>query len=86
MPGKGLDPADSDFFRALTEVVFANPFSAERAQQVSRIVPGIPFGDLTTNREALARAVEPRLESVMRDGQRPSRRLNTEERRLVELA
>ncbi len=86
MPGKGLDPADSDFFRALAEVVFANPFSAERAQQVSRIVPGIPFGDLTTNREALARAVEPRLESVMRDGQRPSRRLNTEERRLVELA
>lgn len=86
MSGTGLDPADHDFFSSLAEVVFSNPFSAERAQQIVRIVPGVPLGDLTANREALARVVEPRLDALLRDGQRLRPRLGAEERRLVELA
>jgi hypothetical protein len=86
MSGRGLDPGDYDFFRSLAEVVFANPFSAERAQQIVRIVPGVPVGDLTTNREALARVVQPRLDALLRDGPRAWQRLGAEERRLVELA
>jgi hypothetical protein len=86
MSDSGLSAADHDFFSAVAEVVFANPFSAERARQIVRIVPGVPLGDVTTNREALARVVEPRLDALLRDGPRVWQRLGAEERRLVELA
>lgn len=86
MSGRGMNPADYDFFSALAEVVFANPFGAERAQQILRIVPGVPLGDLTTNREALAHVVKPRLDALLGDGPRGWQRLGAEERRLVELA
>jgi len=45
---------------ALGDIVFGNPFSAERARGIVRLVPGVPLGDLDSNREALARVVEPR--------------------------
>ena len=71
---------DRDFLNALADVVFGNPFSARRAALVARLAPGAKPGDLTQDREALARLVAPRLEPWL------SRKLSDEERRLVEPA
>src|SRR5262245_49482649 len=56
-----MSPGDQRFFAALADVVFGNPFSTERAALVVRLAPGAKPGDLTTDREALARLVAPRL-------------------------
>ena len=61
MPMNGLSAADRGFFAALGDIVFGNPFSAQRAQLIVSLAPEAPLGDLTTNREALARVVESRL-------------------------
>jgi transcriptional regulator with AAA-type ATPase domain len=71
---------DRDFLGSLADVVFGNPFSAQRAALVARLAPGAKPGDLTQDREALARLVAPRLAPWL------SRRLSDEERRLVEPA
>jgi hypothetical protein len=63
-------------------VVFGNPFSLKRAELVAKLAPGTPFGDLTANREALARVVSARLGSALEE----ARRLNAEERALLEPA
>jgi transcriptional regulator with AAA-type ATPase domain len=60
--------------------VFRNPFSAERALLIAKLAPGAKPGDLTEDREALARLVAPRMASWM------SRTLSAEERQLVEPA
>ena len=57
-------PSDRDFFAALADVVFGNPFSAQRAALIVRLAPGAKLGDLTQDREALARLVAPRLQRV----------------------
>jgi transcriptional regulator with AAA-type ATPase domain len=75
-----INPWDHEFFVALADVVFGNPFSARRAALVARLAPGATPGDLTQDREALARLVAPRLEPWL------SRKLSDEERRLVEPA
>jgi sigma-54 dependent transcriptional regulator, flagellar regulatory protein len=72
--------ADRQFFGALADVVFGNPFSAERAALVRRLAPGARPGDLTEDREALARLVTPRITPWL------SKRLSDEERRLIEPA
>ena len=68
------------FLTALADVVFGNPFSPARAQLIVRLAPQATPGDLTRDREALVRMVEPRLR------QWRERKLNEEERRLVEPA
>lgn len=73
-------PADREFFAALADVVFGNPFSPERAALIVRLAPGAKAGDLTQDREALARLVTPRLAPWL------SRTLSDEDRRLVEPA
>ena len=75
-----MPPADSEFFAALADVVFSNPFSAKRAALIARLAPGAKPGDLTEDPEALARLVAPRLAPWM------SKRLADEERRLIEPA
>ena len=72
---------DPDFFAALAGVVFGNPFSPERAALIARLAPGAKPGDLTQDREALARLVVPRLEPQLK-----RRDLSAEERRLLEPA
>ena len=72
--------SDREFLVALADVAFGNPFSAQRAALVARLAPGTKLGDLTQDREALARLVAPRLEPWL------ARKLNDEERRLVEPA
>jgi DNA-binding NtrC family response regulator len=71
---------DRDFFAALADVVFGNPFSARRGEQVLRLVPGVPLDNLTAHREALAHVVAARLKAIA-----PSA-LGPEDRRLVEPA
>jgi DNA-binding NtrC family response regulator len=70
---------DRPFLEALGSVVFGNPFSPERATLIRRLVPDAP-GDLSSDREALARVVAPKLKALA--GVRPS----AEERPLVETA
>src|SRR5262252_6702621 len=54
------------FFSALADVVFGNPFTPQRDQLIVRLAPSAPLGDLTSDREALARVVGSRLEPWMR--------------------
>jgi MoxR-like ATPase len=61
MPKPLLSGADREFFAALAEVVFGNPFNPQRAALIVRLAPGATPGDLTRDREALKRVVEPRL-------------------------
>jgi transcriptional regulator with AAA-type ATPase domain len=76
-----LTAADREFFAALADVVYGNPFSTQRAALIVRLAPGAKPGDLTEDPEALARLAAPRL------AQWADRRdLNGEERRLTEPA
>ncbi len=81
-----LSPSDREFFVTLREIVFGNPFSAERAKKVARLVPNAPLDYLDTNREVLARVVGPRVEPWLREGAQALQKLPTEDRGLVELA
>src|SRR5436309_15662108 len=85
MPISRLSGGDREFFAALGEVVFGNPFSEERAQRIGRLAPGAALADLDGNREALARVVEPRLEPLLGDGAQALRRFAVDDRRLLEL-
>jgi transcriptional regulator with AAA-type ATPase domain len=73
--------ADRDFFGALANVAFGNPFSPQRAALILQLLPGSTPGDLIRDREALARLVAPRLAPWL-----GNRRLSAEERRLIEPA
>jgi MoxR-like ATPase len=81
-----LSAADREFFAALGDVVFANPFSQERARSIVRLAPDAKPGDLTMDREALARVVGPKLTPLLREGATALQRLGGEDRRLVEPA
>ena len=58
-----MNPNDREFLGALADVVFGNPFTPERAALIRRLAPEAP-GDLASDREALARVVEPRLRAL----------------------
>jgi hypothetical protein len=73
-----LTASDREFLSAIGDVVFLNPFSERRARLIAKLAPGSKLGDLTADREALARVVGPRLQ-----GLRPS---NAEEARVMEPA
>src|SRR6266403_1890039 len=75
-----MSPADREFFAALADVVFGNPFTPQRAELILRLVPGASLGDLTRDREALPRVVTPRLQRLQ------DQHLGDEEQRLVEAA
>src|SRR2546423_8860569 len=79
-----LNASDRDFFAALANVVFGNPFTPQRDQLIVRLAPGAPLGDLTSDREALARVVGPRLEPWLREGASALQKLSAEDRRLLE--
>src|SRR5438552_10992177 len=80
MPQARLTAADREFFAALADVVFGNPFTPQRAELILRLVPGASLGDLTRDREALPRVVAPRLQRLQ------DQQLGEEERRLLEAA
>jgi sigma-54 specific flagellar transcriptional regulator A len=85
MPSQRLSSSDREFLAALADVVFGNPFSAQRAQVIVRLAPEASLGDLTRDREALVRVVSARLGAVLGGDTRP-RALGTEERQLLEPA
>jgi MoxR-like ATPase len=84
MPNDRLTAADREFFAALAEVVFGNPFSDERSALIARLAPGAPVGDLNKDREALARVAAPRIAPWLEGD--AARRLSAEERQLLEPA
>ena len=73
--------SEREFFAALADVVFGNPFNPQRAALIVRLAPGAKPGDLTQDREALARLVGPRIAPWLGRSD-----LGTEERRMVEPA
>ena len=86
MPSTKLTAAEREFFGDLAEVVFGNPFSPKRDALIVKLAPGAPHGDLTSDREALARVVGPRLAPWLSEGAPALRRLGAEDRRLLEPA
>src|SRR5688572_16083157 len=74
-----LSEPDREFFVALADVVFGNPFGEQRGELVARLVPAASRADLTRDREALARVVAGRLPAEID-------RLPAHDRRLVEPA
>jgi transcriptional regulator with AAA-type ATPase domain len=83
MSSARLSAEERQFFAALAEVVFGNPFTVARTALIQRLAPDAP-GDLTSDREALARVVGPRLQRLLSEAQ--LNRLGDEDRRLVEPA
>src|SRR3954465_490415 len=68
---------DLGFLQALPDVVFGNPFTPERVALIRRLTPDAPL-DLSSDREALARAVAPRLRTLS------TARIAAEDRPLLE--
>lgn len=81
-----LSSGDRKFFATLAEVVFGNPFNPGRHELISALAPDAPRGDLTTDPDALARVVRPRLEPWLRDSASALRRLGREDHAVVEPA
>ena len=84
MPIRRLSAADREFFAALADVVFGNPFTRQRAELIARLAPEVPLGDMTTHREALAKVVAPRLAPWLREGVTALEPLSADDRRLLE--
>ena len=74
---------DREFFGALADVVFGNPFTPRRDQLIVRLAPGAPAGDLISDREALARVVRPKLEPLLAQGRAGFARLSAEDQQMV---
>src|SRR5436190_251283 len=58
-----MKPEEREFLSALGDVAFGNPFTPERVALIRRLAPQAP-GDLSRDREALARVVAPRLHAL----------------------
>ena len=74
-------PSDRDFFSVLDRVVYGNPFSDRRDRLIQRLAPDSAKGNLDTDRDTLARAVEPRLRPYSDPAVLD--RLDADDRRLV---
>jgi DNA-binding NtrC family response regulator len=76
-----MSPAEREFFGALSNVVFGNPFTPQRMALIRRLAPEAP-GDLTSDREALARVVASKVAPLLRE----LPQLGAADRQLVESA
>src|SRR3954464_2839720 len=81
-----LSSSDRDFFSALGDVVFRNPFSPQRDELIVRLAPGAKAGDLTNDREARVRVVGPRLAPWLREGMPAVNELCADDRKLLDPA
>lgn len=79
-----LKAAEREFFVALDGIVYGNPFTDERARLIEMLVPGATSEELSVDREALTRMVEPRLRMFSDPAE--LQRLNAEDRRQVQSA
>jgi len=85
MPAAHLGGSEREFFAALADVVYGNPFTARRDALIARLAPGAPPSALGPDRDALARIVTQHLEPLCRNGPLLDA-LSAEDRRLVEPA
>ena len=85
MPEPRVSVGDQEFFGALADVVFGNPFSAQRIELIARLASGAQSGDLRSDPEALVRVVNPRIAPWVKDGASVPR-LSGEDRQLLEPA
>ena len=85
MSSPRLTGSDREFLGLIGNVVFGNPFTAQRAELIARLAPGARAGDLAANRETLARVVSARL-AQFGDGGLALERVNAEDRALLEPA
>ena len=81
-----LSAQDKEFFGALADVVFGNPYSPRRFELIARLVPGAKVEELTNDREALARVVAAKLAPCHGSTEGALQRLAAEDRRLLETA
>ena len=81
-----LTASDREFFETLAGVVFGNPFSRKRDELIVRLAPGVRPGDLTGDREALARVVAPRITPWVGKGLQAVKGLSPADRALLEPA
>ena len=58
-----MKAGDREFLLGLGDVVFGNPFTPQRAALIRRLAPDAP-GDLSSDREALARVVAPKVRAL----------------------
>jgi two-component system, NtrC family, response regulator HydG len=86
MPTGRLSAGDREFFSTLSDVVYGNVFSANRAELISRLVPGARPKDLNNDPDALSRVVAPRLDPYQRAGGINLHGLSDADRRLLEHA
>jgi sigma-54 specific flagellar transcriptional regulator A len=82
MPAGKTTGIDREFFAALGDVVFGNPFSRDRAAVIATLTGSSDADD----REALARIVAPRLAALSRDAAPTLERFGAEDQRLLEPA
>ncbi|HSG77873.1 MAG TPA: sigma 54-interacting transcriptional regulator [Burkholderiales bacterium] len=80
-----LTAADRPFFAALADVVYGNVFSANRAEVIARLLPGVRPEE-NKDPEALARVVQPRLEPFVQAGGLQAPGLSDADRKLLEPA
>src|SRR4051812_18927973 len=67
MATRPLNAQERDFFSVLGDVAFGNAYTPERESLIRRLAPDAP-GDLTSDREALARVVAPKLKPFLSQG------------------
>ena len=79
-----LKASEREFFAALDDVVYGNPFSDARAHVIQRLVPGATRAQLALDEEALRRMVEPRLRPY--EDEKELRRLEADDLRKVQTA
>ena len=77
-----LGASDRDFFTVLDRVVYGNPFSDRRDRLIQRLAPESGKGNLDSDRDTLAQAVEPRLRPYAAPAALD--RLSADERRLIQ--
>ncbi|HVY05188.1 MAG TPA: sigma 54-interacting transcriptional regulator [Burkholderiales bacterium] len=86
MSSAKLKSTDREFLSLIGGVVFGNPFSEARDRLIVQLAPGAIPGDLTTDREALARVVGPRIQPWLQNGHLLTRGLSAQDRALLEPA
>ncbi len=86
-PAKRVSAGERDFFMALADVVYGNPFSPQRAALILRLLPGdTPDPQaLLRDPQALLRVVEPHLSPWLALGA-PLARVHREDQRLLQPA
>jgi len=83
VPDARLSPADREFFATVVDVVYGNVFTDIRMDLIAQLMPGTTREELIRDPEALARAIQPRLDPFERLGGLQAPGLSDADRRLL---